>query len=249
MTGIRVERHDDIWTILLDRVDKRNALSAAMVEGLQDAVSDAHARHARMLVIRGEGRNLSAGFDFTGFEGESEGDLLLRFVRIEQLLQQIERSPCLTLGLAHGRNFGAGVDLFAVCRHRIAAPDASFRMPGLKFGLVLGTRRLARMVGACAALSVLEDASAFDAGWALQSGFVEHLAEPDAWPALIESFGDRARTLDDWSREALYDAVSSRQGERDLAALVQSAARPGLKSRIARYLQDTGASVSRKVAD
>ncbi|MCR2153265.1 hypothetical protein NSX49_23710, partial [Salmonella enterica] len=74
-------------------------------------------------------------------DAQSEGDLLLRFVRIETLLQRVAASPCLTVGLAHGRNFGAGVDLFGACKWRVSAPDASFRMPGLKFGLVLGTRR------------------------------------------------------------------------------------------------------------
>ena len=44
----------------------------------------------RLLVLRGNGKNLSAGFDFGGVEAQSEGDLLLRFVRIEQLLQGLK---------------------------------------------------------------------------------------------------------------------------------------------------------------
>ena len=120
-----------------------NALSAGLVEALIAAVDQAQAEQARAIVFQGEGRNFSAGFDFGDWESHSEGDLLLRFVRIEMLLQRVAATPCLTVALAHGRNFGAGVDLFGACKWRLATPDASFRMPGLKFGLVLGTRRFA----------------------------------------------------------------------------------------------------------
>src|SRR3546814_5225542 len=92
------------------------------------------------------GKNFSAGFDFTGYEDQTDGDLLLRMVRIETLLQRVAGSPSLTVALAHGRNFGAGVDLFAACKLRYCSPATSFRMPGLKFGLVLGTRRFRGIV-------------------------------------------------------------------------------------------------------
>ncbi len=147
MNALRIERDGPLWTLVLDRADKANALSEDLVEALLAALSDAERAAAAVVVLRGEGRNFSAGFDFGGYEDASEGDLLRRFVRIEQLLQALARSPCLTVGLAHGRNFGAGVDLFAACRWRVATAEATFRMPGLAFGVVLGTRRFAALVG------------------------------------------------------------------------------------------------------
>ena len=146
--GLRVERRGALHLLTLARPDKMNALSAGLVEALIAAVDRAQAEQARAIVFQGEGRNFSAGFDFGDWESQSEGDLLLRFVRIEMLLQRVAATPCLTVALAHGRNFGAGVDLFGACKWRLAAPEASFRMPGLKFGLVLGTRRFAALVGA-----------------------------------------------------------------------------------------------------
>ena len=144
--GLRVERRGALHLLTLARPDKMNALSAGLVEALIAAVDQAQAEQARAIVFQGEGRNFSAGFDFGDWESHSEGDLLLRFVRIEMLLQRVAATPCLTVALAHGRNFGAGVDLFGACKWRLATPDASFRMPGLKFGLVLGTRRFAALV-------------------------------------------------------------------------------------------------------
>jgi len=64
---------------------------------------------------------------------------LLRFVRIEQLLQRLFRVPYPTVALVHGHVFGAGADLFCACQHRFAASDATFRLPGTGFGLVQGT--------------------------------------------------------------------------------------------------------------
>lgn len=234
---LRIEREGDVRTLVLNRADKRNALSAELVDRLLDAVHEAAAQSVKLLVLRGEGRNFSAGFDFGDLDSSSEGDLLLRFVRIEQLLQAVATSPCMTLGLAHGRNFGAGADLFAACRHRIATADASFRMPGLKFGLVLGTRRLGELIGAAQAAALLEDAATFDAARALELGFVQRLVEPADWPGAVTTLADKARVLDDWSRAALYDALATNRADTDLATLVRSAARPGLKERIARYLQ------------
>jgi enoyl-CoA hydratase/carnithine racemase len=233
---LEVAQEDGCWTFTLSRPEKRNALSAELVDALIEAVARAHAGAARVLVLRGEGKNFSAGFDFSGFEAQSEGDLLLRFVRIEELLQLIASSPCMTVGLAHGRNFGAGVDLLAVCRYRVASADATFRMPGLRFGLVLGTRRFAAIVGASRARTILESSSTFDVGEALEMGFVEKIVERDGWAEAVREAGSAASALDDVTRASLYRVLSQADDNADLADLVRSAARPGLKARIADYL-------------
>jgi enoyl-CoA hydratase len=235
--ALRVERRGPAQVLTLARPEKMNALSAELVEALIAAVDAAPAQGAEVIVLRGEGRNFSAGFDFGDWEAQSEGDLLLRFVRIETLLQRVAASPCLTVGLAHGRNFGAGVDLFGACKWRVAAPDAAFRMPGLKFGLVLGTRRFAALVGAERARAILEQASVFDAGQAHRDGSVSHLAAPDSWPDLERQAAQAAGALTGAARAQLYAALSAEQPDIDLARLVRSAAEPGLKARVAAYLQ------------
>jgi len=234
---LKVDQRDGIWTITLTRQNKRNALSGELVDSLLDAVQHAHKQQARVLVFRGQGRNFSAGFDFSDIDTQSEGDLVLRFVRIEMLLQAVATSPCLTVALAHGKNFGAGVDLFAVCRERIASADTTFRMPGLKFGLVLGTRRFGDIVGKERAAQVLEEATTFNVAQALNMGFVHQLVEPDGWGGIVNRASIKAYALDDSSRAALYHVLASQQPDTDMACLVRSAAQPGLKDRVAKYLQ------------
>ena len=228
-----VERHDGGVMLTLDRPDKRNALSGELVEALIEAVDAAHAEGVEVLVLRGEGQNFSAGFDFSGWKHASEGDLALRFVRIEMLLDKIARSPAVTIACAHGRNFGAGVDLFGACKRRIAEDDATFRMPGLNFGLVLGTRRFAACVGRDAAREIQASTRTFDASEARELGFVTQIASQNEWPALFETEFERTP---DATRAVLHGALDDDHSDRDLAQLARSAAAPGLKERIAAYL-------------
>ncbi|MPT25937.1 MAG: enoyl-CoA hydratase/isomerase family protein [Achromobacter sp.] len=236
MSLVDVRHEEGCSRITLQRPDKMNALSGELVEALIAAVDDAHARESDAIVFQGQGRNFSAGFDFGGFAEQSEGDLVLRFVRLEQLLQKVAASPALTLALAHGKNFGAGVDLFGACRLRVAAPDASFRMPGLKFGLVLGTRRFAALVGAQTAHDVLLHTRTFSAQAAREMGFATHLAQPLEWEPVAAAALASARELDAVTRARLHAAIGGGERDADLADLVRSAAAPGLKDRIRAYL-------------
>lgn len=239
---VAIRREAECWTIVLDRGEKANALSSSLVEALIAAVEEAHAARVPVLAFEGRGRNLSAGFDFGDYESQSEGELVLRLVRIETLLQSIARSPSLTVAFAHGRNFGAGVDLFAACRWRIATADAAFRMPGLGFGLVLGTRRFAAIVGRDTAREVLESLATFDAARGKEMGFVRRIAPREDWPAILGEAVTTARTLSPESRAGLHGALDPQTHDADLADLVRSASAPGLKARIARYLAEQRAA-------
>jgi enoyl-CoA hydratase len=238
MTGeLDIQTRGRTWTLTLNRPDKLNALNASLVDSLLLAVERANAEGARLLVLRGAGKSFCAGFDLSDLENQTEGDLVLRFVRIEMLLQAVANSPAQTLALAHGKVFGAGVDLFAVCRQRVAAPDSVFRMPGLKFGLVLGTRRFGDLVGSETAREILEATSLFTAERAFAMRFAQCLQPEDEWSAMIATAEVGAQALDDLTRAELYRVLCTGQSDTDLANLVRSAARPGLKDRLQHYLR------------
>jgi enoyl-CoA hydratase/carnithine racemase len=236
MTELGVERRGTTLFLTLDRPAKMNALSATLVEALLAAVNAAHTDGTRLLVLRGNGKNFSAGFDMGGYEAQSEGDLLLRFIRIEQLLQAVRFAPFDTLVFAHGRNFGAGVDLICACARRIAAPDATFRMPGLRFGLVLGSRLFSERVGADRARQVLQVSQTFLADQAREWGFLEAVAGEDQWPALLAEAEKAAAGLTPEAAARLFRVMSPDHRDADLAEVARSAAEPGIKQRIAAYL-------------
>jgi enoyl-CoA hydratase/carnithine racemase len=235
-----VLEHDGPVTLLtLSRPDKANALSADLVEALLASVSEAHRDGTRLLVFSGAGQNFSAGFDFTDFELATEAELLLRLVRIEQLLQAVHHAPFATLALAHGRSFGAGADLFTACSVRIAAPDASFRMPGLRFGVQLGTRRLMHRVGAEHTRAVLASSKVVSAAHALSIGLVHRRAPRERWAEEILAERERATTLGADAAGRLLAATVADTRAEDMADLVATAAAPGLKDRIRAYRAKT----------
>lgn len=225
--------------LTLNRPDQGNALSAALVGRIDEALAQARARQAHAVVIEGAGRHFCTGFDLSALEGETDHSLLSRFVRIELMLQSIARAPFATVAVAHGRTLGAGADLFACCDGRIARDDCVFAFPGLSgFGLVLGSGRLAARVGARQALQWIGSGCPIRAEEALAAGLASQIADKPSVGAAIQqavSSPADAELRDAVHRAVHGDAVLS--DARDLDLLVRSAARPGLQERIAAYLR------------
>jgi enoyl-CoA hydratase len=240
MDELIAHREDGVLDLVLNRPAKMNALSGELIEALHAELDRADTDGTRLVVFRGEGKNLSAGFDFGGYDMQSEGDLVLRFVRIEQLLQRVFHAPYDTMAFAHGRNFGAGVDLFAVCHRRVAAPGASFRMPGLGFGLVLGSRRFVGLVGDSWARQVLHEGITFDAVEAQLRGFTTAVADTEAWATERERAVQAMHSLGADATSRLFRVTRTDSRAADMAELVASAARPGIAGRLRAYREALG---------
>jgi enoyl-CoA hydratase len=237
--ALQIRRAEAATQLILNRPEKANALTFELVEDLIEAVETALRDGTRLLVLRGEGKNFCGGFDFSDFEQQSDGDLLRRFVRLELLLQALYHAPIATLALCHGGTYGAGADLVAACDRRVAAPDTTFRMPGLRFGIALGTRRLAHRIGADHALEILASSRVFDAQEAQRIGLVGTIAALDAWGDIVRDVATGLK-LDAGAASLLKSRVQADTRAADLAALAESAAAPGLKARIRAFRSAKG---------
>lgn len=233
---ITVDKGRSGWHITLNQPERGNALSPRMVDALDETLQQAEAGRAAAVIFSGSGRHFCTGFDLSSIAQETDDSLLARFVRIELLLQRIHRAPFLSVAHVHGRATGAGADLFAACRLRLAAANAKFSFPGARgFGLILGTRRLAGLVGSDKALSWAESGTPIGLGEALQAGLVTR--EVDGTESMQDLVLPRIhdkRAL----QIALGLAVETHHVESDaldLALLVRSAAAPGLQKRVAEY--------------
>lgn len=213
-------------TLTLNRPERGNALGADLVEALLDAVGAlTPAGPIHTVVLRAAGRHFCTGLDLGDLERTSDGELLQRLVRIEQLLAALWHAPVRTIAVAQGRTWGAGADLFATCDVRVATPGTTLRFPGAQFGIVLGTRRLAERIGADRARDCVLHARELDADTALAWGLATATQEEP--PA--------AQRVDAGTAAAIRAATRADHRDADLAALVRSAARPGLRARIASY--------------
>lgn len=235
---LAVTRRGATAILTLARPAHRNALDAELVEALIGAVEEAQRTGVRLLVLQGGGAAFSAGFDLARLDEQSDGDLALRFLRVEHLLQRVHHAPFMTLALVHGACYGAAADLVASCTIRVAAPATRFRLPGSKFAVALGTRRLAELVGRDAALDLLLTAKTFGTEHALAIGFLTRVAPAGEWPAIIAAAEAEAALLPAESLARLAALTRADSRDADLAALARSLAEPGLKARIAAYVRD-----------
>ncbi|WP_420995674.1 enoyl-CoA hydratase/isomerase family protein [Cupriavidus sp. 30B13] len=234
-------KEDGVTRLTLNRPARGNALSRELVAALSAAVEACYSDGTRLLVLDGAGKHFCTGFDLGDLDAESDDSLLARFVRVELLLQSVHAAPFATLALVQGRAMGAGADLAAACEQRWVEAGSSFAFPGAAFGLVLGSARLARLVGAARAREWITGGGAFHAEAALASGFATGVLEAGAAAraATVAALAQRARRLDPGTQAAIHaatgDGADGAAAARQLADLVRSAARPGIKARIAAY--------------
>ena len=113
---LNVERDGLIKRITLQRPEKRNALNLELATQLLLEVQRSERDGTRLIVLRGDGKGFCSGFDLSQFPDCSAGDLLLHFVRIEQMLQAIAHSSVDTLAFLQSGN--ADVAMIAVAPFR-----------------------------------------------------------------------------------------------------------------------------------
>ena len=230
---IGVESTDGCMDIVLRRPERANALSPEMVESLTVAIDEAVERGVRYVMIRGEGKHFCSGFDLAPGE---DGVLHLRFMQLERLLAKIAYAPFPIIACVNGAAIGAGADLVAACTFRVGTTGVTFRFPGPQFGVVLGTRRLTRLVGAdsaCRLLLLQEKVLAVDA---LKMGLLSQVVEVKS--DLIAAGREIARRLaltDAETQASILRIVRSGNATEELGELCSSTSRPGLRDRLIEY--------------
>ena len=233
MAVLLVERNETLKILSLNRPERANSLSAELVEALADTFSESCTDGTRTLVIRGNGKSFCSGFDLSNLENESE--VADRIHKVETMLQAVHHAPFLTVALVHSMAFGAGADLVCSCNIRIAEAGSRFCMPGLNFGIVLGTRRLAHRIGTDNAINVLINTRVFDASEALKMGFLTRIVSQEEWSEQIELAKQAGAAIaSEHVRQMLRVAVPDTRSE-DMADLIESVGVPGLVDRITSY--------------
>lgn len=232
---IKTNIRDGTARITLNQPERANALSAELVEALIAGVDRAVAENVHTLVLDGAGRSFCGGLDLTGLAEADDATLACRLLRIEVLLQKVYRAPCYTVALTHGTISGAGADLAVACMRRIATERTRLRFPGIRFGVVLGTRRLVELVGARGYRIILEQ-EMLDAKDALAAGLITDIVAAEDWEARVDGIGAGIARLPAHAVRAVAQVGRSEENcERDMGVLARSLMEPGLKNRVQRY--------------
>lgn len=178
MTG-SVDRRDDdgVTELRLNRPERRNALSTALLEELRGHLASIQDDPAvRTVILAGAGGVFSAGADVTEFPADAPARLGLARIRlVAEVLRRLRELEQPTVAAVTGPAIGAGWGLALACDLCFAARDAGFCLPEVPKGFRLPgplVARLIQVVGPVRAAEIVFGGATFSAEEALRGGWV-----------------------------------------------------------------------------
>lgn len=169
---IRVEAAPGLTRLILDRPEKANALTVAMLRDLDAAVA---AAVSPVLVLTGTGRVFSAGADLGGMaEGLGKNPMW------EQLSTRIADYPGLTIAALNGTAAGGALGMVLACDLRVCVPGTTIFYPVMRLGhrpQPSDPARLAALVGPARAKLILMAGARLSAAEAQAFGLIDRVAE------------------------------------------------------------------------
>ncbi|MEO0774663.1 MAG: enoyl-CoA hydratase/isomerase family protein [Pseudomonadota bacterium] len=173
---IALDKDGGIWTATIDRPNKANSLTEAMLTQLADIAEEAV--DARALVLTGAGKVFSAGADLEA----ARAGLALSPVW-ERLSKTLAALPCLTIAALNGTVAGGAMGMVLACDLRIAVPGTKAFYPVMKLGFLpqpSDPPRLAALIGPARAKMILMGGAKIDTETALAWGLFDKIVDPDA---------------------------------------------------------------------
>ena len=168
-TSIRLEAVGPIASITIDRPEKLNAVTPAMLEALEAALASIEADEAvRVVVLTGSGeRAFCAGADVDAWSSLAPIDMWRTWVRAgHRAMDRLEGLRQPTIAALNGIAYGGGLELALACDLRIAADTVKVAAPEVGIGTIPAwgmTTRLAVVAGPARAKQMILTGEPIDA--------------------------------------------------------------------------------------
>jgi enoyl-CoA hydratase/carnithine racemase len=176
--NIRFETEGNIALITLNRPQRRNALSLALMQELIDCLGTLGGqRDLRAVILAAAGKVFSSGHDLAEMAGRDINEYRRLFDVCTELMSRIQSIPQPVIAEVQGIATAAGCQLVATCDLAIATEEAEFATPGVRIGLFCTTPMVAlsRAVGRKRALEMLFTGEPIDAHKAADWGLVNRV--------------------------------------------------------------------------
>ena len=180
--ALLVHREPPLAWVVVNRPQARNALSAAVWEGLADAITSlAEDAAVRVIILRGTGEQaFISGADISEFRAlRADAAATAKYDALSgRAWVALMQTPQPVVAMIHGFCFGGGVAVALACDLRFASADARFAVPATRLGLSYpfeSVERLVHVVGPTHAADILLSARTLDAGEALHVGLVNRV--------------------------------------------------------------------------
>jgi len=164
-----------VWTVTINRPDKANSLTPAMLTDLRDIARDAQS--ARGFIITGAGRVFSAGADLDAARAGLATSPLW-----EELSSAIAALPCLSVAALNGTLAGGANGMALACDIRIAVQGAKVFYPVMKLGYMpqpSDPRRMAALIGPARTKMILMAGQKITTDEALAYGLIDRIVDAD----------------------------------------------------------------------
>lgn len=145
MTDIRIETANGVTQVVLDRAQKKNAITDAMYGVIADALEAAAIdADQRVVVLSGAGDDYTSGNDISMFAAVAGGAGDITQSNVGRFLSAISTFPKPLIAAVTGRAIGIGVTMLLHCDLVYVAEDARMSTPFIDLGLVpeAGSSRL-----------------------------------------------------------------------------------------------------------
>ena len=196
---IKLQTHEGVATLTLNRPDKRNAISDAMRSELIHALEGvAQDRAIKALVLTGEGKGFCAGGDIAGMQrrmdapaGEVGFNGWSRQQRVHHAVSLLHRMPKPTIAAVNGAATGLGADTALSCDFIVASESATFTWSYIARGLIPdggGMYFLPRRVGLARAKDLIYSGRKVLAQEAFQLGIADRLVSAGTEVAAAQSW-------------------------------------------------------------
>ncbi|HJZ67517.1 MAG TPA: enoyl-CoA hydratase [Blastocatellia bacterium] len=173
-----VEADAPIAIVTMNRPDRRNALSLALMDELIDCFrACAQEPEIRAIILAANGAAFSAGHDLSELINRQIGDYRHVFDVCAELMTTVQSIPQPVIAEVQGIATAAGCQLVATCDLAIASDQSHFATPGVRIGLFCTTPMVAltRAIGRKRSLEMLLTGTPIDAPTALEWGLVNHV--------------------------------------------------------------------------
>lgn len=183
MSDLSVDRREAVGIVTLDRPEKRNALSPALMEELAAAIDAFDTdRDVHCIVIAGSDEVFAAGADIKAMAERSFQDVIERSTI--GFWQRIADCRTPLIAAVSGFALGGGCELALLCDMIVASESAEFGQPEITLGIIPGgggTQRLARVIGKQRTMELVLTGRRITAEEAHNLGLVNLIAERGRW--------------------------------------------------------------------
>jgi methylglutaconyl-CoA hydratase len=185
VSAVSVVVDGGVLAVTLDRPDKRNALSAAMIEGLHAALERADLdAEVRVVLVSGAGKDFCAGADLEELLASADRtpeENRASAQRLGDVFRRIRSLPKPVVAVVQGRALAGGAGLATACDLVVAGRGGQLGYPEVQRGFVpaMVAAILRRLVGEKVALDLLLTGRTVGADEALRLGLVSRIV-PDA---------------------------------------------------------------------